>query len=114
MYEYKAFLKRVVDGDTYDLIIDVGFSILIEHRFRLKGVDTPETWRPKTEAERVHGEAATVFVTKELTNKELIVSSSKLGIYGRYECDIMYDSKDLAEELKKSGFEKKDSYDVLE
>ena len=112
MYKYKAFLKRVVDGDTYDLIIDVGFSILIEHRFRLKDVDTPETWRPKSEAERIHGEAATAFVIKELTGKEFTVSSSKLGIYGRYECDIMYgDLQDLATELKNNGFEKRDSYD---
>ena len=37
MYEYKAELKRVVDGDTFDLIVDLGFSTKIEWRFSAVG-----------------------------------------------------------------------------
>jgi len=43
MYEYKAKLVRVVDGDTIDCIIDLGFNVRIKERVRLKGIDCPET-----------------------------------------------------------------------
>jgi micrococcal nuclease len=55
MYEYKAEVLRVVDADTFDLLVDVGFSITLKERFRLNGVDAPESWRPKTKAEGEHG-----------------------------------------------------------
>ena len=42
MYEYKATVDRVVDGDTVDFIVDLGFSVKIKIRTRLAGVDTPE------------------------------------------------------------------------
>jgi micrococcal nuclease len=41
-YIYKAKLKRVVDGDTVDLIVDADFYISVHQRFRLKGIDTLE------------------------------------------------------------------------
>ena len=43
MYEYKFKLDRVVDGDTIDIVIDLGFSILHKCRVRLFGIDTPES-----------------------------------------------------------------------
>lgn len=44
MYEYKALINRVVDGDTVDVDIDVGFGIWIkDERVRIMGIDTPES-----------------------------------------------------------------------
>jgi len=43
MYRYQAKLIRVVDGDTVDAEIDLGFNIYIRERIRLMGIDTPET-----------------------------------------------------------------------
>ena len=43
MYEYKAIIRRVVDGDTVDITLDLGFDILYNNRIRLLGIDTPET-----------------------------------------------------------------------
>ena len=43
MYEYKAKLLRVIDGDTVDCVIDLGFNVRLKERVRLKGIDTPET-----------------------------------------------------------------------
>ena len=40
MYEYKAKLKRVVDGDTCDAYIDLGFDVSVMKRIRFMGVDT--------------------------------------------------------------------------
>ena len=90
MYTYDAFVNRVVDGDTYDVQIDLGFNLFMKDtRVRLKDVDTPETWRPTTEAEREHGERATRFVKNLIEGKFIRVKTYKLGIYGRYEADVM-------------------------
>ena len=43
MYEYKAKLVKVVDGDTVDAMIDCGFSVYRKERIRLLGIDAPET-----------------------------------------------------------------------
>lgn len=53
MYEYKAKLIKVVDGDTVDAMIDCGFSVYRKERIRLLGIDAPETrTRDKKEKER--------------------------------------------------------------
>ena len=46
MYEYRATLIQVVDGDTLDVSLDLGFSIYQNHRLRLHGVNTPELRSP--------------------------------------------------------------------
>ena len=43
MYEYKGIIRRVVDGDTVDITLDLGFDILYNNRIRLHGIDTPES-----------------------------------------------------------------------
>ena len=50
MYTYKAKLERVVDGDTLDASIDLGFDVIVRKRIRLAGINTPEsrTRRKKT------------------------------------------------------------------
>ena len=45
MYEYSAELTRIVDGDTLDCIIDIGFSVFVKKRVRLYGIDT---WESRT------------------------------------------------------------------
>ena len=111
MYEYKAKLLRVVDGDTFDAIVDLGFSVQITHRFRLVGIDTPETWRPKSEAEKLHGEQCTDFVEDLMLGEKVILKSTKLGIYGRYDADVtLPDGRNLTEVLIENGYEKLDQY----
>lgn len=112
MYEYKVKLKRVVDADTFDFQVDLGFKILINFRFRLRDIDCPEIYRPKNDAELKHGKEAVEFVKKELSStSNIVIKSYKLGIYGRYDADVFYDDKNLKDELIKNGFEKKDSYE---
>ena len=111
MYNYKAKVLRVVDGDTYDMELDLGFDIKFKARFRLNDIDTPETWRPKTEAEREHGERATARVKELIEGKYITVYSYKLGIYGRYSADVyLDDGMNLAELLIREGFEKLEAY----
>lgn len=58
MYEYKALLVRVIDGDTVDLSVDLGFHVTILQRCRLSGVNAPEVRGEN----KVAGIAATEFV----------------------------------------------------
>ena len=58
MYEYKALISRVVDGDTVDVDIDLGFGIWMrDERVRVMGIDTPES-RTSDEMEKIFGFAA--------------------------------------------------------
>ena len=54
MYEYKANVVRAVDGDTVDLLVDLGFGTFIKERFRLYGIDAPET-RTRDQDEKIRG-----------------------------------------------------------
>ncbi|SBV38325.1 Staphylococcal nuclease family protein [Phage NCTB] len=114
-YKYQGFVERVVDGDTFDIRIDLGFYTTTTQRIRLAEIDTPETYRPKTEAERTHGQKATDFVTRMIENKQVFVESVKRGKY-RFVAKISYqdpDTKawiDLGTKLKKEGLVKLDSY----
>jgi endonuclease YncB( thermonuclease family) len=82
IYTYAARVVRVVDGDTFDARVDVGFGIGLNERFRLKGIDTPEI---NTQA----GLLARHFVEEEFSRCPLIVlRSSKAGVYGRWLADV--------------------------
>jgi micrococcal nuclease len=63
MYEYRGTLSRIVDGDTFELEIDLGLHVMTRARVRLRGVDTPETYGIKQgSAEWKRGQAAKQFV----------------------------------------------------
>jgi len=58
MYEYRCKLIKVVDGDTVDVDIDLGFGVwLKKERVRIMGIDTPES-RTRDKVEKVFGKAA--------------------------------------------------------
>jgi endonuclease YncB( thermonuclease family) len=95
-----------------DMEVDLGFSIKINQRFRIDGFDAPETWRPRNEAEREHGERATARAIELLMDKEIHIQSSKVaGIYGRYGATIwLEDGSDYAQVMISEGFSKKEKY----
>ena len=68
MYEYRATIIKVVDGDTVDVDIDLGFGIIMkDERVRIMGIDTPES-RTRDKVEKKFGLAAKVRL-KELLGK---------------------------------------------
>ena len=91
-YIYKAKLDRVVDGDTVDALIDVGFDIWFKKRIRFKGVDTWES-RTRNLEEKALGLKAKAR-TKELLEKVssksgyFRIKSYGLGKYGRVLADV--------------------------
>ena len=84
MYRYSVkTVERVVDGDTVDVVIDLGFSIWIKQRIRLAGLDAPEMNSTNEEERRLALEAK-AFVTDWLGhNQTLVVETSKDDKYGR-------------------------------
>jgi len=97
MYEYNAKIIKVVDGDTVDVDIDLGFNmILSKQRIRLKGVDTPET-RTRDLEEKKYGLLAKEFVKSFLKKGEtykLTTSKDGKGKYGRILGDfVVYNPK---------------------
>lgn len=111
MYTYNCFIKRVIDGDTFIGIVDLGFSVKKEERFRVANIDTPESWRPKTESEKKHGEAAKKRAIELLEGKTLVIKTGKTGKYGRYITEVILpDNLDYARVMIQEGFEKRDNY----
>lgn len=83
MYTYKVKqIVKVVDGDTVDLIIDVGFDIHIKQRIRLAGINAPET-KTLNEEEKKRGLEARAWLTERLLNKQLIIKTIREEKYGR-------------------------------
>ena len=111
-YEYKGRVLRVVDADTVDARLDLGFGITMQQRFRIDGFDAPETWRPRNAVEKEHGEKATLRAIELLSEKDLIFATSQTpGIYGRYGADILLeDERDYADVMIQEGFAKRDDY----
>ena len=86
MYQYKAKLIKIVDGDTVDALIDCGFSTFKKERIRLYGIDAPES-RTRDKEEKKRGLAAKARLTELIEDgkDEFIVETSidKKGKYGR-------------------------------
>ena len=84
MYEYKCKLRRVVDGDTVDIDIDLGFDIwLTNQRVRLYGVDTPES-RTRDKEEKKYGLAAKAYVEKFLDDEWLTLKTAEFNAVGKF------------------------------
>jgi micrococcal nuclease len=84
MYRYKARLVRVVDGDTLDAMIDLGFSTWVKKRIRLAGIDAYES-RTRNKVEKKKGLAAKAKLKEILENcgNEFSLISLGVGKYGR-------------------------------
>ena len=84
MYEYNCKIDRVVDGDTVDVDIDLGFDVwMLKQRIRLYGVDTPES-RTRDKVEKVFGNLAKEFVEKRLPAGSKQVLRTKLDGKGKF------------------------------
>ena len=84
MYQYKIKkINRVIDGDTIDVDIDLGFWVTVSYRVRLKDIDAAET-RTKDLKEKSEGIKARLWLEKELSREgEWIIETHKEDKYGR-------------------------------
>ena len=83
MYRYKVDVTRIVDGDTVDVDIDLGFKITMKkQRVRLMGIDTPES-RTRDLEEKFYGKQAKKFLTSLLEETEVQLVVHDKGKFGR-------------------------------
>ena len=84
-YRYRAELDRVVDGDTLDVVIDLGFYIRIKERIRLEGVDTP-VWCSAGLGGIQKGLEAKEYVERRLNENgnRMMIETRKLGKWRRW------------------------------
>lgn len=111
--EFRAYCVHVVDGDTFDVFVDMGCFEYPYKTIRLEGIDTPETFRPSSPEGKKLGDEATEFVKSLILDKHIkIITSHKTTferIVGRvYYYDVVLDVWfNLADVLRDNGFEKK-------
>ena len=93
MYEYKAVVDRVVDGDTIDVTIDLGFKVWKKMRVRMEGINTPES-RTRDLEEKKRGLAAKDRLKNilEFNNNKCILKVSGVGKYGRALATVLVES----------------------
>ncbi len=88
MYHYKAKVERIVDGDTIDVVIDLGFKITTFQRIRLANINTPETYIVKRDSEEYKkGVISRQYVEQRIAanNNEIELQTEKVTEkYGRY------------------------------
>jgi micrococcal nuclease len=85
MYEYYVRkVENVVDGDTIDVLIDLGFDILFQSRVRLAGIDTPES-RTKDLMEKTLGIESKEYLKKALKDaKSVVIKTEKMDSSEKY------------------------------
>lgn len=85
MYEYYVRkVENVVDGDTIDVLIDLGFDILFQSRVRLAGIDTPES-RTRDLAEKALGLESKEYLKKYLKDaKSVVIKTEKMDSSEKY------------------------------
>ena len=83
MYRYKVEVTRVVDGDTVDVDIDLGFGMIYKkQRVRMMGIDTPES-RTRNLEEKFYGKASKANLIKILDGQDVELVSHDKGKFGR-------------------------------
>lgn len=102
MFEYQAKITNVVDGDTIDANIDLGFKITSKQRLRVARIDTPER------GENGYQEAKE-FVQHCVLNKEVNIKTEKISKYGYYLAEVYVEGRNLSDMLLAANLAK--SYD---
>ena len=102
MYEYSCKVDRVVDGDTIDVVLNLGFDIMFKSRVRLYGIDTPES-RTRDLDEKARGKMAGAFLKEAVENGSKVVIETKLkdsrGKYGRVLGNVVVDGLNINEAM---------------
>ena len=106
-YEYWAEIARVVDADTLDLNISVGFNMTVSERVRLIGINTPETHCVKHDSEEYRlGMMATEYLVSRAPIGswiEVKIFYGKREKYGRWLAEVFVDGESINQELLVSG-----------
>lgn len=100
-YCYKARVVKVIDGDTVEMLVDLGFSVSIQKRFRLYGINAPEL---KNDTNSI-GKISKQYLTQLINNKDVIIKTekNKTDKYGRYIATIFLDNVNINQKIVSDG-----------
>ena len=102
MYEYGCKVTRVVDGDTIDVDLDLGFDIIYKCRVRLYAIDTPES-RTRNKDEKVRGKLAAKFLQDAISNGKNVILQTQLkdskGKFGRVLASVIIDGININQKM---------------
>ena len=95
MFEYEAKVKKVVDGDTIDAYIDLGFNVHVDKRIRFMGIDTPES-RTRDLTEKRYGLGAKYRLIEilEANGNVFVLKSHGTGKFGRVLGELFHHHED--------------------
>lgn len=102
MYLYSAKVTNVVDGDTIDAEVDVGFMMTAKIRFRLYGIDTMET-NDKDPVKKELGLRAKNLVKELIEGKQVVLQTYKTDKYGRWLAEVYLGEYSVNVKLIKEG-----------
>lgn len=102
VYAYRARLARVIDGDTYEMDVDLGFNVWVRHPVRLRGffaaeLDTAEGAEAAAEAARLFRDAGEIVVSTQKNKRGRDVQS-----FARYVADVWLDGVLLSEAMARA------------
>ena len=104
MYEYNCTVDRVVDGDTIDVVLDLGFSVLYKSRVRLFGIDTPES-RTRNKDEKARGKMASKYLEDAVNSGDVVILTElkdSRGKFGRVLGTVVVDGVDINQAMCKA------------
>lgn len=107
---YRAFCHHVVDGDTLDVLVDLGLNHYAYVPLRVQGIDTAEIFKPRSPEERAAGLRAKTFLESMVLGKPVRIVTYKDGeTFGRYVADVFFQWSgsvlwaSVADELRANG-----------
>ena len=95
MYTYNAKVLKIIDGDTIDVLIDVGFHINITHRLRVARVDAPELAGATHDA----GVAVKEWLMDQILDEDVLIKTEKSDSFGRYIAEVQYRGVNVNDEM---------------
>ena len=105
-YVYLAICSRVVDGDTVDMDVVLGFNVMFSERFRLLGINTKETYGVKKSSDEYkEGMIAKEWLQNRIEGKEVMIRThkDKKGKYGRYLAEIFIGEESINKTMVEKG-----------
>ena len=96
MYRYRVYITRVVDGDTVDVDVDLGFGMIYKkQRVRMVAIDTPES-RTRDLEEKFYGKQSKYFLESLLKDQKIQLVSHDKGKFGRILGELFVDGVEIS------------------
>lgn len=97
MYQYKATVSKVIDGDTIHALVDLGFKVYTDIVFRLSDINAPERFTSE-------GKIATAALTNKILHQPITVDSRGKDKYGRWLATIYHNGENINHWLLSEGY----------